>query len=150
FASLSMRTLGYLSTGMRIGLQTGFDSGSSMEYVYTNVPSGIGSIGRKIDASYLNSPGWIAIRVRRRNVQRLIAETARKIQDEGHPLHVVDIAAGLGRYVMDALLELRRRPDSVRLQEYVDANVERGRTLLQECGLADIATFVHGDAFDGR
>jgi hypothetical protein len=134
---------------MRIGLQTGFDSGSSMEYVYANVPSGVTTIGRKLDASYLSSPGWVAIRVRRLNVQRLIAETARGIQQKGRELHVLDIAAGHGRYVMDALLELRHRPQSVRLQEYVDANVQRGRALLRELGLADIAAFVHGDAFDG-
>jgi hypothetical protein len=149
FGKASIQTLGLLSTGMRIGLRTGFDSGSTMEYVYANVASGITSIGRKLDESFLASPGWIAIRVRRRNVQRLIADTARRIQEEGRELHVVDIAAGHGRYVMDALLELERRPDSLRLQEYVDANVDRGRELLDELGLADVGVFVRGDAFDG-
>jgi hypothetical protein len=149
FANVSIRTVGRLSSGMRLGLQTGFDSGSTMEYVYANVPSGVTAIGRKIDESYLSAPGWVAIRERRWNLQRLIAATARRIQEEGRELHVVDIAAGHGRYVMDALLELRRRPESVLLQDYVDANVQRGRVLLREVGLADIGAFVPGDAFDG-
>jgi hypothetical protein len=35
-----MRTLGRLSKGIRIGLTKGFDSGSSLDYVYRNQARG--------------------------------------------------------------------------------------------------------------
>lgn len=39
-------------------VETGFDSGSTLDYVYRNRPSGITPIGRLIDWSYLNAIGW--------------------------------------------------------------------------------------------
>jgi alpha-beta hydrolase superfamily lysophospholipase len=43
---LAMRTLGRLSEGIRIGLTTGFDSGSSLDYVYRNQARGALLIGK--------------------------------------------------------------------------------------------------------
>jgi hypothetical protein len=48
-----MRTLGRLSEGIRIGLTTGFDSGSSLDYVYRNQARGALLIGKLIDRGYL-------------------------------------------------------------------------------------------------
>jgi hypothetical protein len=61
---LAMRTLGRLSDGIRIGLTTGFDSGSSLDYVYLNQARGRLMIGKLIDRGYLDSIGWRGVRVR--------------------------------------------------------------------------------------
>jgi hypothetical protein len=69
---LSMATLGRLSDGVSLGLKTGFDSGSTLDYVYRNRPSGITPLGKLIDWSYVNSIGWRGIRVRKQNIERLL------------------------------------------------------------------------------
>ncbi|TPN74237.1 hypothetical protein FJ988_30545, partial [Mesorhizobium sp. CU3] len=50
-----------LSDGVKLGFDTGFDSGSTLDYVYRNKPSGKGGRGRMIDTNYLNSIGWRGI-----------------------------------------------------------------------------------------
>lgn len=52
---LAMRLGGFLSEGVRLGHRTGFDSGSTLDYVYRNTPQGLGPLGRAIDRRYLNS-----------------------------------------------------------------------------------------------
>jgi hypothetical protein len=63
-------------------------------------------------------------------------------------VHIVDIAAGHGRYVLDAIATLPELPDSILLRDYIDLNVERGTALITERGLSGIARFELGDAFD--
>src|SRR5262249_45018366 len=48
----SMKTMGALSDGIRLGLETGFDSGSTLDYVYRNKPSGKTPLGKLIDWFY--------------------------------------------------------------------------------------------------
>lgn len=64
------------------------------------------------------------------------------------PVRILDIAAGHGRYVIDAAKQLPSKPESIILRDYRDANVRAGTALLEQSGLADIATFSNGDAFD--
>ncbi len=72
-----------------------------------------------------------------------------RLRTAGMPVHVLDIAAGHGRYVLEALAAADTgRPDSILLRDYVPGNVEAGRRLIAEKGLADIARFEVGDAFD--
>src|SRR5688500_6394302 len=47
-----------LSNGLRLGRRTGFDSGSTLDYVYANSPAGLGPSGRLIDWVYRKSNGW--------------------------------------------------------------------------------------------
>ena len=49
----SMRFGGLLSEGMRLGHATGFDSGSTLDYVYRNRPTGCTPLGR-LDRSQLS------------------------------------------------------------------------------------------------
>lgn len=63
---------GRLSTGMKQSLATGFDSGSTLDYVYRNRRPGHTPIGRLVDGVYLNSIGWRGIRVRKTHLERLI------------------------------------------------------------------------------
>ncbi len=66
----------------------------------------------------------------------------------GQPVHLVDIAAGHGRYVLDALAGELQAGDSLLLRDYSDLNVDGGRALIAEKGLQAFARFEKGDAFD--
>ena len=145
---LSMRTLGRLSAGIRLGLATGFDSGSTLDYVYRNRATGDTPLGRMIDRNYLDSVGWRGIRVRKQHVEQAIAAAAGRLRAAGRPVRIADIAAGHGRYVLEALDRLPQRPDSILLRDYSDINVRDGGALIAEKKLDGVARFVKGDAFD--
>ena len=139
---LFLRSVGRLSCGIRLGCDSGFDSGSSLDYVYLNRPSGITPIGKLIDWFYLNSPGWKGIRVRKRLLEELIGLAMSRV----NPVNIVDAAAGHGRYVMDAILRAGMTPDYVLLRDFDPANVAAGQRLMAERGLR--GRFERGDAFD--
>ena len=145
----SLRTTGRLSAGIRIGLDTGFDSGSSLDYVYRNRPAGTTPIGKLIDWGYLNGTGWRGIRQRKLHLERLILETAQAVRRCGRSPKFLDIAAGHGRYLLDVLLQLQNKmPFEALLRDYSRLNVEQGRKLINEMGLFKQANFEAGDAFD--
>jgi alpha-beta hydrolase superfamily lysophospholipase len=147
-ARQNMAIGGLLSEGIQLGHRTGFDSGSTLDYVYRNSPSGIGPLGRLIDRVYLESIGWRGIRRRKIHLEELLLAAMERITRRGMPVRVLDIAAGHGRYVLDALEGSAIKPDSVMLRDYSDLNVEAGRALIRARGLDAIAQFVTGDAFD--
>ena len=147
-ARLSMRTLGRLSEGIRLGIRTGFDSGSTLDYVYRNRANGITPLGRMIDRNYLDSIGWQGIRVRKKHLERAIVAAARDLGSRNRPVRIADIAAGHGRYVLEAVARLAPKPESVLLRDFSDINVRDGAALIGEKGLRNIARFVKGDAFD--
>jgi alpha-beta hydrolase superfamily lysophospholipase len=143
---LFFRTIGRLSDGIRLGCDSGFDSGSSLDYVYRNRPSGITPIGTLIDWFYLNSPGWKGIRVRKQLLQELIGRAMNRARDSGRPVRIVDIAAGHGRYVLEAIALSGVTPDDVLLRDFDRQNVELGQLLMAEKGIR--GRFEQGDAFD--
>ncbi len=145
---MSIRIGALLSAGMKLGRRTGFDSGSTLDYVYRNQPQGLGPLGRAIDKTYLESIGWTGIRQRKRHVEELLRDAMARLSQKGEDVRVLDIAAGHGRYVLEAIEGAAERPDSILLRDYSDINVAAGAKLIQEKGLADIARFVKGDAFD--
>lgn len=145
---LSMRLGGALSDGIRLGHDTGFDSGSTLDYVYRNVASGHSPLGRFVDRVYLDSIGWRGIRQRKLHLEELIRDALRRLQEVGAPIHVLDIAAGHGRYVLEALDSAQVRPSSILLRDYSDLNVRQGAELIRAKGLEAITRFVKGDAFD--
>lgn len=148
FSRASIRLGSRLSRGMRLGRETGFDSGSTLDYVYMNEPGGRTAIGRAIDRTYLQSIGWRGIRVRKVHVEELVREATRRLHEAGSPVRVLDVAAGHGRYVLDAVLGSTVRPESILLRDYSRINVEQGRALIKQKGLSRIAQFEEGDAFD--
>ena len=145
---LSMRTLGRLSQGISTGLTTGFDSGSSLDYVYLNKSHGAFLVGKLIDRAYLNAIGWRGIRERRLNLVRAIVEAAQQLHVAGQALRLADVAAGHGRYILDAVEKLPERPQSILLRDFSDLNIHHGRALIAEKRFEDIARFELGDAFD--
>jgi len=139
---------GLLSEGIRLGHRTGFDSGSTLDYVYRNAPAGRGPLGRMVDRIYLQSIGWRGIRQRKVHLEELLRWAMARVAARGLPVRVLDVAAGHGRYVLEALEACPIRPERVLLRDYSDINVDAGRALIRAKGLDDIATFVNGDAFD--
>jgi len=144
----AMRLGGALSKGLKLGHQTGFDSGSTLDYVYRNTPDSSSAVGRLIDRNYLQSIGWRGIRQRKVHVEELIREAMEKLRVVGKPVHVMDVAAGHGRYVLEALDSANFRADSILLRDFSDLNVRQGTAMIQSKGLESIARFVKGDAFD--
>src|SRR3989440_2215410 len=100
---LSMRTLGRLSEGVRLGLATGFDSGSTLDYVYRNEARGALGFGRLIDRGYLDSIGWRGIRVRKQHLVQAIARAARRLREAGQRVRIAHIAARDGRPALEGL-----------------------------------------------
>jgi len=146
FTKLFLRSMGKLSDGIRLGCESGFDSGNSLDYVYRNQPSGITPIGKLIDWIYLNSPGWTGIRARKRLIEELIGGAMQRLRESGRAIRIVDVAAGQGRYVLEALAGSAIKPDDVLLRDFDPKNVELGRRLIKEKGIH--ARFEQGDAFD--
>jgi len=143
-----MRLGSSLSAGVKLGFETGFDSGSTLDYVYRNTPTGSSPIGRLIDRNYLNSIGWRGIRQRKVHAEELLRLAIGKLREQGLPVRIVDIAAGHGRYILEALEQGSDKPDSILLRDYSDINVRDGSALIEQKGLSSIARFVKGDAFD--
>ncbi|WP_321949530.1 bifunctional alpha/beta hydrolase/class I SAM-dependent methyltransferase [Paraburkholderia sp. J10-1] len=148
----SLKAGGWLSDGVALGLKLGFDSGSTLDYVYRNNPQGRLGIGKLIDRAYLDSPGWVGIRQRKIHLEQLIGVAISRLQRDGVAVRIVDIAAGHGRYVLDAIASATARngaaPDDIVLRDYSPPNIEAGRTLISQRGLEPIARFERGDAFD--
>lgn len=147
FAALMMKTLGRLSDGIKLGLETGFDSGSTLDYVYRNKPSGKLLIGKLMDKEYLNSAGWSGIRQRKVNIEKIIRTGIEKLKSENKPVRITDIAAGHGRYVLDAIGDANNIEIAL-FRDYSDINIEKGSALIKERGLEDKIKFVKGNAFD--
>jgi alpha-beta hydrolase superfamily lysophospholipase len=140
---------GLFSEGIALGHRTGFDSGSTLDYVYRNEARGLGKLGQMTDRTYLDAIGWAGIRQRKVHAEELIRLALARLKDAGTPAHVLDIAAGHGRYVLEALTTEADKPASITLRDYAAINVEAGTRMIAEKGLQNIARFEKGDAFDG-
>jgi hypothetical protein len=81
-------------------------------------------------------------------LEELIRDAMRRVAQAGQPVRVADIAAGHGRYVLDAVAGCEVRPQAVVLRDFSRANVQDGRALIQAKGLGDVARFEQADAFD--
>ncbi len=147
---LNIRFGAWFSQGMKIGMRTGFDSGSTLDYVYENQPRGFGPGGRMIDTTFLNSIGWRGIRQRKVHLEEMIGRALAQLKKAKRSTHVLDIAAGHGRYVLDAVEKSDIKPDSIRLQDYSPVNVEAGNKMIAARGLDAIASFHEANAFDAE
>ena len=146
-ARVGLKTAGRLSRGIELGWRTGFDSGVSLDYIYQNKARGAMGLGRLIDKSYLNTIGWRGIRQRKANLEKALCGLIQKVHNEGRPVQILDIAAGPGRYVLEAMRTRPEIPASVMLRDYKQENVDAARALAQEFGL-DSVVVQRGDAFD--
>lgn len=141
---------GLLSTGLRLGHATGFDSGSTLDYIYRNEANGLGLPGRLIDRNYLNAIGWRGIRQRKLHLEALLRQAMDALRQGQRDVRIIDIAAGHGRYVLDAVSQSPQRPDAILLRDFREENVKAGQAMIGQRGLTDIARFEAGDAFDAE
>jgi alpha-beta hydrolase superfamily lysophospholipase len=147
-SKLGIRTGGRLSDGIRLALETGFDSGSTLDYVYRNETSGITPVGKLIDWFFINSIGWRGIRIRKQNVGRLLEQAIAALRSRGQVVRILDIAAGQARYLFEALENVGVQADHILLRDYNEVNVRRGDMLIRQKGMQRFARFEQGDAFN--
>ena len=144
-----MKTIGArFSRGIKLGVATGFDSGTTLDYVYRNRAEGLTPLGRLLDRNYLNAIGWQGIRLRKIHLEKLLRRAMSELHAADKPVRIVDIAAGHGRYVLDAVGEPSEIPASGVLRDFSPINVEAGQRLIAERGLQERFAFEQGDAFN--
>jgi len=136
-----MRTTGQWSDGVAIGERYGYDSGVMLEYVYRNKANGRNVIGKLIDRSFLNAPGWRGIRERG---EILKSELKREIELRRGEVRLLDVACGGGRYVIETLAS-GARVESATLRDYRSENIDSAKALADKLGV--IARFEQADAF---
>jgi len=144
----NLQVMGLISAGIKLGHKTGFDSGSTLDYVYRNTPTGTSAVGKIVDKTYLNSIGWRGIRQRKLNIEDLLRNAIAHLQQENNEVHIMDVAAGHGRYILEAIEASEVKPASILLRDYSDINVEQGQALIKAKKLEEIAQFIKADAFD--
>jgi len=154
---LSLRIGALFSKGIALGFKTGFDSGSTLDYVYENQARGIGALGRYTDKQYLNAIGWRGIRQRKLNIEELLRMTMEKLKQAGTPVHIMDVASGHGRYILEAIADGNSedgntgvKPDSILLRDYSELNVAQGTQLIEAKNLQSIARFINANAFSAE
>jgi alpha-beta hydrolase superfamily lysophospholipase len=143
-----MKTIGRLSDGITLGWKDGFDSGVTLDYVYANRPSGQTALGKAIDRGYLESIGWRGIRQRKIHLEKILERAIRDMVSAGQPAHIVDIAAGGGRYVLETMSRVKDVPATALLRDYKPVNVDAAAKLAGRLGLEERVTVALGDAFD--
>ena len=139
---------GRFSEGIRLGLERGFDSGASLDYVYRNQTNCSGWLGRMVDRSYLDAVGWRGIRLRKQNIEELLEKAMQRVEEHGGDIHVLDIAAGRGRYLLDAVARRSNAVAELLLRDSCPRNVTEGSRMIEERGLASLARFENANAFD--
>lgn len=73
------------------GHEVGFDSGSMLDYVYRNTPTGTGPVGRFMVRHYLPSIGWRGIRQRKLHLEELLKLAIARLQQTQTPVHILDL-----------------------------------------------------------
>lgn len=162
----AMQKFGHVSQAISAGLEHGFDSGSSLDQVYTNTPSGRGAVGRAIDKFYLNNIGWQGIRVRREHLLELAGEAIthlqmqKEAQDDQHAFiseqtnhgsrsytpKLLDIASGHGAYVFDLLENFENL--HAELRDYETHNVQALQAKAESLDMGNRVVTYQKDAFD--
>lgn len=142
----ALRTVGCLSHGIRLGWQQGFDSGPMLDYVYANQATGWGPLGRWMDRVYLNSPGWKGIRQRREHLKQLLSRTIQQQLKQEANVHVVDLAAGPGRYLLEVMQSYRSAPITALCRDWDEKGLSVGRRLAMQMGIESVQ-YKRGDAF---
>ena len=139
----SMKTFGFLSKGMSLGLKYGFDSGISLDYIYKNQANGKLLIGKLIDKFYLNQIGWVGVRQRKKNLLALIEEKIDNLGEEN--VKILDVAGGTGNYLFD--IKEKYPKVKILINEFKKSNIEVGEEVIKRNNWENIS-FVNYDCFD--
>lgn len=145
FQKWSLGKIGKISEGMAIGLEHGFDSGISLDYVYKNAPKGKLGFGKMMDKNYLEAIGWRGIRIRKVHLLQLLEERIKAMQIAGRPIKILDIAGGTGNYLFDVK---DKYPEvEILVNDFMKANVEAGKKVIAVKKYEGIR-FTNYDCFD--
>ena len=139
----SMRTFGFLSKGMSLGLKYGFDSGISLDYIYKNHANGKLLIGKFIDRFYLNQIGWRGVRERKKNLLSLIEEKITSLGEKN--VKILDVAGGTGNYLFD--IKEKYPKIKILINEFKKSNIEVGEKVIKKNNWENIS-FINYDCFD--
>lgn len=138
-----------ISDALKVGEETGYDSGSMLDVVYKNQSSSKNPLGKLIDRVYLDAIGWKGIRIRKENIEKACKLIVELQNQKGiKQVGFADIAAGHGRYDIDFLQTLDKSTFFAELSDYSELNVKQGSELIAERGLSDNIKFKQGDAFN--
>ncbi|WP_130891213.1 bifunctional alpha/beta hydrolase/class I SAM-dependent methyltransferase [Fusobacterium ulcerans] len=138
-----LNKLGWLSKGMSVGLEHGFDSGPSLDYIYKNQAAGKFGVGKFMDRCYLNEIGWRGIRERKKNLLELVRE--RITSSAKNNVKILDIAGGVGNYLFDIKRDF---PDvEIIINEFKKENIAAGEKVIEENKWENIR-FTNLDCFD--
>jgi ubiquinone/menaquinone biosynthesis C-methylase UbiE len=80
--------------------------------------------------------GWKGIRQRKIHLQMLIQQAVARLTEQGSAVRVVDIAAGHGRYVFDAL-QGKAAASEIFLRDYSELNVAKGQDMIASRGMVE-------------
>ena len=139
----SMRTFGFLSKGISLGLKYGFDSGISLDYIYKNHANGKLLIGKFIDRFYLNQIGWRGVRERKKNLLSLIEEKITSLGEKN--VKILDVAGGTGNYLFD--IKEKYPKIKILINEFKKSNIEVGEEVIKKNNWENIS-FINYDCFD--
>lgn len=139
----SMRTFGFLSKGISLGLKYGFDSGISLDYIYKNHANGKLLIGKFIDRFYLNQIGWRGVRERKKNLLSLIEEKINSLGEKN--VKILDVAGGTGNYLFD--IKEKYPKIKILINEFKKSNIEVGEEVIKKNNWENIS-FINYDCFD--
>lgn len=139
----SMRTFGFLSKGISLGLKYGFDSGISLDYIYKNHANGKLLIGKFIDRFYLNQIGWRGVRERKKNLLSLIEEKITSLGEKN--VKILDVAGGTGNYLFD--IKEKYPNVQILINEFKKSNIEVGEEVIKKNNWENIS-FIDYDCFD--
>ena len=139
----SMRTFGFLSKGISLGLKYGFDSGISLDYIYKNQANGKLLIGKFIDRFYLNQIGWRGVRERKKNLLALIEEKINNLGEKN--VKILDVAGGTGNYLFD--IKEKYPKIKILINEFKKSNIEVGEEVIKKNNWENIS-FIDYDCFD--
>lgn len=149
FQKMMMKTLGWMSKGIRVGMKHGFDSGVSLDHVYKNKAEGFTWLGKIIDYFYINAIGWRGIRKRKVHLQDSVRSVVDKVLAEGKPVRIMDIASGPGRYLIELAKEYERFDFKVLLRDYSHANIEEGKRIAKSLNCTNVEFRIE-DAFSAE
>ena len=141
-----LKAMGPISDGMKIGLRHGFDSGESLDYVYRNQAGGKFGFGGIMDRGYLDAVGWRGIRLRKVQMQQMLAERIAAHEGPG-PVRILDIAAGSARYLLETIKRFQDREIEVTLCDVEQHNLDQAKKLAEKLQISARIEYSCRDAF---
>ena len=95
----------------------------------------------------LEDIGWQALRQRQVSLEKFMRQAIRSAHEADSRVHLLDLALGSGRQIMEILRSLPDFHITATLSDAAESNLEAGRLNANQLGLTRVQ-FALGDAFD--